>query len=66
MNGTAVTGAAEHVGQQRNPTANDASAVAQPTRWPNRSVDRPPSSRIAAPAAGSATSSQVRCVIEWP
>ena len=45
------------------PTPNAASAAAQPSRWPHASVRLPPNSRIAAPASGSATSSQVRCVI---
>src|SRR5690348_17231581 len=45
------------------PTPNDATAVRQPSQCPQVSVRRPPSSNIAAPAAGNATSSQVRCVI---
>src|SRR5947209_11134000 len=45
------------------PTATDACAVPQPSQCPHRSVRLPPSSRAAAPAAGSAASSQVRCVI---
>src|SRR5947209_5623348 len=45
------------------PTPNDASAVRQPSQGPHRSVRLPPTSRIAAPAAGNATSSQVKCVI---
>src|SRR5277367_1019632 len=45
------------------PTPNEAKAVAQPSRCPHGSVRLPPSSSIAAPAAGNATSSQVRCVI---
>src|SRR6202012_1131185 len=43
------------------PTPNDASAVAQPSRCPQASVRRPPTSAIAAPAADNATSSQIRC-----
>src|ERR1700759_1065497 len=46
------------------PTPNDASAVAQPSRCPPGSVRLPPSSRIAAPAAGRATTRQVKCVID--
>src|SRR3984885_3373168 len=45
------------------PTPNAASAVAQPSRWPHGSVRLPPSSSIAAPAAGRATTSQVKWVI---
>ena len=45
------------------PTPNAATAVAQPSRWPHASVRLPPNSKIAAPANGSATSSQVKCVI---
>src|SRR5271163_2304187 len=44
------------------PTPNDASGVAQPSRCPHASVRRPPTSNIAALAAGNATSSQIRCV----
>src|SRR5580693_15090 len=49
--------------RRSRPTPNDASAVAQPSRCPHGSVRLPPSSKIAAPAAGNATSSQVKCVI---
>src|SRR5579875_172924 len=45
------------------PTAKAASAAAQPSRWPQRSVRRPLSSSINAPAAGRATSSQVYAVM---
>src|SRR3954454_8389128 len=37
---------------------NAAATVAVPSRWPQRSVRRPPSSSTAAPASGSAMSSQ--------
>src|SRR3954454_13118518 len=37
---------------------NAATTVAVPSRWPQRSVRRPPSSSTAAPASGSAISSQ--------
>src|SRR5690606_37837981 len=39
-------------------TAKEASDIAVPRRWPQRSVRRPNSSRIAAPTAGSAIMSQ--------
>src|ERR1700749_1049409 len=45
------------------PMPNDASAVAQPSRCPHASVRRPPSSSTKAPAAGRATTSQMKCVI---
>src|SRR3954447_6859420 len=41
-------------------TTNAAHEVTVPTRWPTRSVRRPPSSSTAAPSSGRATSSQVR------
>ena len=41
------------------PTPNAASAAAQPSQWPHGSVRRPPNSKIAAPASGSATNSQL-------
>src|SRR5919112_2384049 len=41
-------------------TTKAAHDVSVPTRWPTRSVRRPPSSRTAAPSKGSPTSSQVR------
>src|SRR5512139_4252957 len=40
-------------------STNEAPGSAAPSRWPNRLVRRPPSSRIAAPSAGSAMRSQV-------
>src|SRR5262245_19287205 len=40
------------------PTTNAASDMVTPSRWPHRSVRRPPSSRIAAPARGRAMRSQ--------
>src|SRR4051812_19122324 len=40
------------------PTTNAARIVPQPSGWPHRSVRRPPISSTAAPAAGSAMSSQ--------
>src|SRR3954467_12829412 len=40
------------------PRANAATIVAVPSRWPHRSVRRPPSSSTAAPASGRAMSSQ--------
>src|SRR3954454_16818419 len=40
------------------PRANAATTVAVPSRWPHRSVRRPPSSSTAAPASGNAISSQ--------
>src|SRR5271156_1647966 len=46
------------------PTPNEAKAVAQPSRCPHGSVRLPPSSSSAAPAAGRAKTSQVKCVID--
>src|SRR3954467_9040989 len=43
---------------QNRPTTKATTTVAVPSRWPQRSVRRPPSSRTAAPASGSAISSQ--------
>ena len=42
------------------PTPNAESAAAVPSQCPHASVRLPPNSRIAAPASGSATSSQVK------
>src|SRR5690554_1057975 len=41
-------------------TTSAATGVAVPSRWPHRSARRPVSSRTAAPASGSATSSHAR------
>src|SRR5918998_4520750 len=43
---------------QSMPTRKAATTVPVPSRWPQRSVRRPPSSSTAAPASGSAISSQ--------
>src|SRR3954452_4053956 len=43
---------------QASPITNATTTVAVPSRWPQRSVRRPPSSSTAAPASGSAMSSQ--------
>ncbi len=45
------------------PTPNAPSAATTPSQCPHASVRLPPNSKIAAPASGSATSSQVKCVI---
>src|ERR1700757_3202435 len=45
------------------PTANAATTVAHPRRWPQRSLRRPASRSTAAPNAGSASSSHTSCVI---
>src|SRR4051794_10479463 len=44
---------------QASPITKATSTVPVPSRWPQRSVRRPPSSSTAAPASGSAMSSQV-------
>ena len=64
--GPRIAVATEHVASSDRPTPNDASAARQPSQCPHRSVRLPPSSKIAAPAAGNATSSQVKCVIPQP
>src|SRR5690606_10303159 len=45
------------------PTTNDAIDAAQPNRWPQLSVRRPPIRRIAAPTNGSAIVSHTGVVI---
>src|SRR3712207_9375222 len=42
---------------QKSASTKEATTVAVPSRWPQRSVRRPPSSSTAAPASGSAISS---------
>lgn len=51
--------ATEHVGQQHRAHPECRQRCGTASRWPHASVRLPPNSKIAAPASGSATSSQV-------